>query len=65
MVCSVPKQPVWFPLVPKSISDAGVLARGIDALLSPPRLVKIFELSEMMRQEEKIIFTGNIPLTVN
>lgn len=56
---------MWLPPVPESISDTGVVAQGIDALPSPPRLVKIFELSEMMRQEEKIIFTGNFPLTVN
>lgn len=30
-----------------------------------PRLVKIFELGEMIGQEEKIVFTGNIPLTGN
>lgn len=29
------------------------------------RLVKLFELCEMMQQEGSIIFTGNIPLTMS
>lgn len=38
----VSKQPVWLPRIPKSVLEAGALALGVDALLSPPQIGKDF-----------------------
>lgn len=44
MVCSVSplQQRAELPMVPKSISQVGALAQGIDVLLSPPQTSKDF-----------------------